>query len=358
MAIRFSMQSGNPRPQGVRARRFFVWLAIPFLGSVQYAAASEIDVSKLACDIAPAIAKSGKRAAVVDFVNLKGDPTEFGRYLAEELSVALPACGPSLNLVDRTYVKAILAENKLSEKGLISPATARHAAQLIGADLLLIGTITPFGGTVRVTAKLLGAGDGSLVASAGMDLPRTAAVDKLLETDVLQSDTPGGGSRPVINPVVQPRRFGLGVARDGSAAPPVTVKDFAFDLTSCRLERGNLQCILRVRDLGEDSVMEISVEGCGNPPTRLIDDRGNEYLVKMVQLGTKVDDAHNTHSCSINNVLASNVPMGAVVRFENIAPNASTIALLEIPFRAGRSEYQAGLAPFVKAQFHDVQIQH
>jgi TolB-like protein len=343
MGIRFSIRSGN------RSRRLLAWLAIPFLGLIPYAVASEIDVSKLACDIAPAIAKSGKRAAVVDFVNLKGDPTDFGRYLAEELSVALPACGPSLNLADRTYVKAILAENKLSEKGLISPATARHAAQLIGADLILIGTVTPFGGTVRVTAKLLGASDGSLVASAGMDLPRTAAVDKLLEGDILKADTPARGSRPAITPMAESGRGRVGV--------PAVVKDFAFELTSCRFERGNLECVLRVRNLGEDSVIEFSVEGCGNPPTRMIDDRGNEYLVKVVRLGTKVDDAHGSHSCSINNVLAANVPMGAVVRFENVAPVAN-IVLLEIPFRAGRSEYQAGSAPFVKAQFHDVQIQH
>src|SRR5690348_9881420 len=137
MAIRFSIRSGSARAgrtgAGIRSK----WMSmIVFLGIAQGMAASEIDLSKLACDIAPAIAKSGKRAAVVDFLNLKGDPTEFGRYLAEELSVALPACGQPLNLADRTYVKAILTENKLSEKGLISPTTAKRAAQLIGADLL------------------------------------------------------------------------------------------------------------------------------------------------------------------------------------------------------------------------------
>jgi TolB-like protein len=333
---------------GSRARRLLACLAIPFLGSIPHAAASEIDVSKLACDIAPAIAKSGKRAAVVDFVNLKGDPTEFGRYLAEELSVALPACGPSLNLADRTYVKAILAENKLSEKGLISPATARHAAQLIGADLLLIGTITPFGGTVRVTAKLLGAGDGSLVASAGMDLPRTAAVDKLLESDALQSDA-SGGDRAASLAGTQPGRGGRAGVQ--IATTRVTVKDFEFNLGSCSFQSGNVVCTFQIRNVGPDAGLFLCAACNGysqNNYPHIIDDRGNEYIAKRIQLGNDVATAPG----GVQRQLATNVPMAALMQFDDVSPDAGSLTLLEFFF-----DNSGGWHPMkFKAQLRNIPI--
>jgi hypothetical protein len=86
--------------------------------------ASEIDVSKLVSEIAPAVAKSGKRTAVVDFVDPKGVPVEFGRPLADEISIGLAASG--CKIVDRNHIREVLGEIKLSEKGLITAATAKR----------------------------------------------------------------------------------------------------------------------------------------------------------------------------------------------------------------------------------------
>ena len=58
---------------------------------------------------------------MVDFTDLQGNVTELGRFLAEELSITLSESEKGFEIVDRTHLKAILQENKLSTTGLMDP---------------------------------------------------------------------------------------------------------------------------------------------------------------------------------------------------------------------------------------------
>ena len=63
---------------------------------------------------AETLAKLGKKSvAVVDFTDLQGNVTELGRYLAEQMSVALALTDQGIEVIDRNHLKAILQENKL-----------------------------------------------------------------------------------------------------------------------------------------------------------------------------------------------------------------------------------------------------
>src|SRR3972149_274973 len=118
--------------------------------------AYEQEINSLSTPMAEKIAAAGKKTlAVVDFTDLQGSVTELGRFLAEELSVSLSGASKGFDVVDRTHLKSLLAEHKLSSTGLIDPKTARELGKIAGVDALVTGTITPFGDSIRLSIKVL-----------------------------------------------------------------------------------------------------------------------------------------------------------------------------------------------------------
>jgi TolB-like protein len=139
------------------------------------------DVNDIALHLSSAITKSGKKTvAVVDFTDLQGSVTEFGRFLAEEFSVALAEDQGSFKVIDRTNLKIILQEHKLASTGIIDPQTARKLGEITGVQALVAGTITPFGETLRVSVKLLDSETAEIIAALTTDMPRTKSVEELL----------------------------------------------------------------------------------------------------------------------------------------------------------------------------------
>jgi TolB-like protein len=143
--------------------------------------------------LAGIIARSGrKNIAVVDFTDLKGNVTELGRFLAEEFSVALEQDASGFAVIDRTQLKAILQEHRLSAKGLIDPETARKVGMIAGADALVTGTITPFSDSVRLTVKVLDTQSAVMVGATAVDIPRTKTIDDLLAKSISPTEQPSG----------------------------------------------------------------------------------------------------------------------------------------------------------------------
>lgn len=77
-------------------------------------------LKNVSIDIVEIISNSRKKTiAVVDFVDLQGSVTELGRFLAEELSIELTSSNKTFEVIDRSHLKTILSEHKLSVTGLI-----------------------------------------------------------------------------------------------------------------------------------------------------------------------------------------------------------------------------------------------
>lgn len=130
--------------------------------------------------IADSIAGPGrKNVAVVDFTDLQGNATELGRTWAEEISLALASLGRGFKVIDRTHLKAILQEHRLSATGLMDDQTVKRLGQFVGVDALVTGSITPLGDSMRLLAKVLDTKTAQLIAPCTVELPRTEAVDRL-----------------------------------------------------------------------------------------------------------------------------------------------------------------------------------
>ncbi len=154
--------------------------------------AYEQEINSLSSAITEKASASGKKTiAVVDFTDLQGDVTELGRFLAEELSVSLSGASKGFDVVDRTHLKSLLAEHKLSSTGLIDPKTARELGKIVGVDALVTGTITPFGDSIRLSIKVLDIETAKVIIASTANVAKTKAIEELLTRGIepVQSTT-------------------------------------------------------------------------------------------------------------------------------------------------------------------------
>src|SRR5258708_852180 len=97
-----------------------------------------------------------KKVAVIDFTDLQGTTSgELGKYIAEQLTVNLVIGKREFSVLDRANLKSILAEHKLTAKGLIDPDNAKKLGQFAGVDALILGNIIPKSKTTSLTAKVI-----------------------------------------------------------------------------------------------------------------------------------------------------------------------------------------------------------
>jgi TolB-like protein len=213
------------------------------------------------------IGTAGKKSvAVVDFTDLQMQVTELGRFLAEELQAALLADAKGFVVVDRTHLRVLLQEHKLTSTGIIDPMTARKLGQMAGVDCLVTGSLTPLGDSVRISIKVVDVATAHVIAMLPIDVPKTEAIVTLLNKGIAGAASPednaGGG--------------GGGSAPSAPRSTPVTttVSGFKFDLTSCRRNAGRIACDLRVTNLGDDADVAIYVNPTADGQTRAFDGTG------------------------------------------------------------------------------------
>ncbi|HID44178.1 MAG TPA: hypothetical protein EYP34_00290, partial [Chromatiaceae bacterium] len=145
-----------------------------------------------------------KNIAVIDFTDVHSNVTELGRFIAEELSTSLVLSKNSFSVIDRSHLKYILNEQKLSVSGLLNPKNTIKVGKLAGVDALVLGTITPFGDNVRLTVKVLDTRTAHLIAGERATIAKTQAIEELLNREVVVdypvsgasgASSPAGGSR-------------------------------------------------------------------------------------------------------------------------------------------------------------------
>lgn len=254
----------------------FAGLIILIFANFSYA--YEKEIKDLSTTMAEDIGKAAKkRIAVVDFTDLQGNVTELGRFLAEEFSVALAGAGKGFEVVDRTHLKTILAEHKLSATGIIDPQTAKKLGQIAGVDALITGTITPFGDSVRLSVKILDTTTAKVIGASSGNIAKTKAIEELLAKGIETGTTtaPGTGT-PSSPPQLK-------------AMPKAEVMNYIFEARGCKASGGIIICIVVITNKTDmERVLTVTADNMyramwGTPPTYLYDEAGNEYEAKNVE---------------------------------------------------------------------------
>lgn len=269
-----------------------MFFALIFLASNSYIAmAYEKEINRLSTAMADKIANSGKKTiAVVDFTELHGNVTELGRFLAEEFSVALAASGKGFEVVDRSHLRVLLQEHKLSLTGLVEPKTARKLGKIAGVEALITGTLTPFGDSVRIAIKILDTNTAKLISGTTGNIAKTKAIEELLAREIEPSTlTASGTAATTLTPVRKP------VLKKGGI---VDVGRFLIEIESLKvLTRGRLMVALAYINKTKQE-FEITLDHKSKESAFASDDAGNEYTLEK---STGMERRHSDPNYDLKN---------------------------------------------------------
>jgi hypothetical protein len=105
-----------------------------------------------------------KIIALKDFEVVLGRNKDVAKYLQEDLTSLLVDSG-QFSVVERSKLGTILEEIQLGQTGTIEPTTAQKAGKLIGAEIILIGTLAASGNEWNVNLRLVNTETGLIIAA-------------------------------------------------------------------------------------------------------------------------------------------------------------------------------------------------
>lgn len=122
-----------------------------------------------------------KKIAIIEFSDLDGNVTNFGKYVSEELITKLYLT-KKFKVIERQLLNKIIAEQKLSLTGMIDPNSAKKLGKVLGVDAIVSGTIADLAQSLKVNARMLNTETGEIFAAASVEILKDESVSKLLSS--------------------------------------------------------------------------------------------------------------------------------------------------------------------------------
>jgi TolB-like protein len=259
-------------------------------------------VSELSKQISDGLTENQKRTiAVVEFVDLKGNVTDFGRFMAEELITRLYQT-KKFKVIERQLLNKVVTEQKLSLTGMIDQTSAQKLGRLLGVDAIASGTVTDLGKTLRVNARLISTGTGEIFAVASTEIAKDDSVTKLIGA---RDTEPTNGNDKTGQP---------------TAAQTIDDLGFTFELQPCEMSRSMISCNISIKNNRDDRGLTLEVDG-----SRLFDELGNSYPAIVARLGNQSGGGPHID-------LVSGVTTKARMTFQPLGSQASKIVMLQLHF--------------------------
>ena len=122
---------------------------------------------------------------VLDFVDLQGNATELGKFVAQDFSDDIFSEAVNFALVDRSNLQQLLKENKMTVDGLIDPSTSPELGKLVGIDSVILGTVTPIGAsTFKLSVRAIAIASGKVVSATSATLPMDSTLSAMSDHGV------------------------------------------------------------------------------------------------------------------------------------------------------------------------------
>ena len=141
-------------------------------------------IGELSKQISDGLTENQKQTiAVVEFADLRGNVTDFGRFISEELITRLYQT-KKFKVIERQLLNKVIAEQKLSLTGVIEQTAAQRLGKVLGVDAIASGTVTDLGKILRVNARLISTGTGEVFAVAATEITKDDSVTVLMGAGV------------------------------------------------------------------------------------------------------------------------------------------------------------------------------
>ena len=196
-------------------------------------------ISELSLKISNGLTENQKRTiAVVEFADLRGNVTDFGRFIAEELITRLHET-KKFTVIERQLLNKVITEQKLSLTGMIDQTSAQKLGKVLGVDAIAAGTVTDLGKSVRVNARLIDTSTAVIFAVASTEIAKDESVITL---------TGAGNAEPTNASSIVPGYKGNAIASKDLGSLRVVLKsikrvklDYGRMGISCSFEFINLE---------------------------------------------------------------------------------------------------------------------
>jgi hypothetical protein len=270
-----------------------------------------------------------KAVGVYDFTDLRGQPTELGRFVAEELSSALVAAaanrkGRRIRVIDRLRLAQLLAERKLVATGLTAQEDQlRKVAAIAGVDGLVTGRITPFADSVHVAVKVLRAGSAEALVAEEVQLAKTPSLAELQARVLMVAAAPDPTSS-------------FELTFEGPPQHTLETNEFVIELKGCARVGTAVHCLLAVTALGQDRSISL------NGGTRIVLPNGLQVPAAKVRIGTSEATGQTSRAGA---TVVRDLPVATSATFEGVPEGVDAIQLLELDLYGDNP------------RFHDVPIE-
>jgi TolB-like protein len=258
----------------------------------------------LARKISDNLTENQKRTiAVVEFSDLKGNVTNLGRFLSEELITRLYET-KKFKVIERQQLNKIIAEQKLSLTGVVDPATAQKLGRILGVDSIVFGSISDLVKNVKINARLISAETGEVFAAAAIEIAKDEVVVSMMNDggSTTTNALPSGGTN--LGPTKTSRRIESHL--------------FTFELHGCRLSGTSVVCDFTITNNDRDRRL-----GIGGS-TKMFDDFGNEVRPRQIEVA---DGGRRSNKFA---TLIAGVPTRARILFDGVSPTATKMTLLYV----------------------------
>ncbi len=116
-----------------------------------------------------------KTIAITDFTVINsGGNNDISRYVQEEVTTVLVRSG-QFRVLEREQLKTVLRELSLSQSGLVDQAGAKKVGKLLGADLILTGSLTRTGDRWHANLRLINTETGLILTAINQSGPLAEA---------------------------------------------------------------------------------------------------------------------------------------------------------------------------------------
>ncbi|MCK4359214.1 MAG: hypothetical protein KAW92_10835 [Candidatus Cloacimonetes bacterium] len=271
-------------------------------------------LSDLTTQITNSITEDGKtKIAVIEFSDLEGNVTQFGKYLAEELITRLFRT-KKFEVVERQLLNKIISEQKLSITGMIDENSAKELGRILGVDAIVSGTITDLGTSLKVNARIISTETGKVFGVAGTKIVKDETVEKLM--GIISTVQKEEVQKEEVREQTEKKEISK------ESLKKVEVENFTFELINCKQTGQNIICdLLITNNLDEDRVL--SLYG-GIQATRIFDEDGNELAAQYIKLGNRGPSGR------VSNTLVNGVPILTTLNFGYSSTKVKLLSLLEI----------------------------
>jgi hypothetical protein len=290
------------------------------------------EMTKLATELGGRIQAAGHtRVTVVDFVDLDGKPNKLGKFLAQQLQLALTEPERKLIVIDQSHLPQLFDQMKLLSEGLIDPETGRKLGKIAGTEVLVVGTVMPSSMTIRVDARAIDLQMASMIVGKSANLARMGILSKLANESAedkpemaFESEEDDSTSRASKTSAGKAPRPPARSRRD---------QGMFFELDGCSLNGDALTCSVTVTS-ERDQWFSFSFS------SRAWTEEGEEFEPSEGIIA----NSRSSRSCILKQVLKG-VPMRTALTFPQFGSDESMVERLRLFWKDEDNCYDGGYRP-------------